>query len=177
MIGWLAKKGFYRSFRRWGRYRCRQFLTETSIKSGTKGWGYRDYLKVSSSRFWIFRRYFVLAILFCFLHPVPSLNLTYLVLGVTRWPSAIDEKREERHSAPPFLVLLDDWASNFPYIYSPNDPIVIMTDKLLELHCSRDQTEQTGSQTEKTGDEYFKIINQGRIWTNNPIVAMSQTLI
>ena len=82
---------------------------------------------------------------------------------MTRWPSGIDENREKRHSAPPFLVLLDDWASIFPYIYSPNGLIVIMTDKLLELHCSRDQTEQTGSQTEKIVDEYLKIINQGRI--------------
>merc|ERR1711953_601032 len=35
-----------------------------------------------------------------------------------------------------------------------------MTDKFLELHSSRDQTEQTGLQTEKTGYEFFKIINQ-----------------
>ena len=82
---------------------------------------------------------------------------------MTRWLPLFVKYREKSHSAPPCIVLPDDWASKFPYIYSPNGLIVIMTDKLLELHCSRDQTEQTGSQTEKTGDEYLKIINQGRI--------------
>ena len=59
-------------------------------------------------------------------------------------------------------VLFDDQAAKFPFIYRPNSRIVIMTDKLLELHCSTDQTEQTGSQTEKT-DDFLKFINQGRI--------------
>ena len=71
--------------------------------------------------------------------------------------------REKSHSAPPCIVLLDDWATKFSYIYSPNGLIVIMTEKLLELHSSRDQTEQTGLQTEKTGDEFLKALDQGRI--------------
>ena len=52
-----------------------------------------------------------------------------------------------------------------------------MTDKFLELHSSRDQTEQTGLQTEKTGYEFLKIINQGRIWKNNLIDALGETLV
>ena len=51
---------------------------------------------------------------------------------------------------------------NFLYIYGPNGLIVIMTGKLLELHCSTDQTELTGLQTEKTGDEFLKFIDQGK---------------
>ena len=41
--------------------------------------------------------------------------------------------------------------------------IVIMTGELLELHCSRDQTEQTGPKTEKTDDALSKFITQGKI--------------
>ena len=41
--------------------------------------------------------------------------------------------------------------------------IVIMTGELLELHYSRDQTEQTGPKTEKTDDALSKFITQGKI--------------
>ena len=52
----------------------------------------------------------------------------------------------------------------FSYKYRPNMLIVIMTGELLELHCSRDQTEQTGPKTETTDDALSKFIAQGKIW-------------